>query len=333
MTKISNSMAVLGVLMLAGWGGLTLGGETAQVLSMKSSVVVSEPRITLDQLVENPAALPNDWGDRVIGASPEPGKTMRLSLKQVATTLQQYPDMAEVTLRGALRLDIRRVGFVLDLARLRETTETYLGQNSDWKDCIIQTELVRSGETIYVSSTNVAIQVDGFDYDARYAAHVFHYKLQDERGDVHPLQLPLRVKVKMQVWVASRHIKQGAAIGPDDVRAEWVLTDVRGGRHVPAQEPVVGCEVERSILAGEALPKLQLRQPLCVEKGAQVEVTARRGGMAVKLRATALNKGRRGDRIVCLNENSKRQVVALLTGPGAADLVGLQLAGKSSGGL
>jgi flagella basal body P-ring formation protein FlgA len=334
MKFMSNSVVIVGFLMLAGWGGGVLGGESVQTLSMKSYVTVSESPITLDQLVDNPDALPTGWGERVIGAAPEPGKSLRLTLKHIATILQQYPDMSAVTLRGALRLDVMRVGVVLDQARLRETTESYLAQNSDWKDCIIQTELVRPADPIYVTSTNVSIQIDGFDYDARYAAHLFNYKLQNERGDIQRIQVPVRVKVKLQVWVASRHIKQGAAIGPDDVRAEWVLTDIRGGRHVPIVEPVIGCEVERSILAGEAVPKLQLRQPVCVEKGAQVEILARRSGLSVRMRATALNRGRRGDRVVCLNETSKRQVVAILTGPGSADLVGLQLASnKSSGGL
>jgi len=313
---------VLMVSMLSG-ASLVANAGTEIVLLMKPDVTVSGAQVTISDLAEDPSSLPSNWEDRQIMKSPEPGKSASLPLMRIASALHQYPDMADVTLRGAVYVDIHREGTALDLERVKEAVEEYVAGKDDWKDLKVKTEFVKPSECIMVVTTNVTVNVLDFDYDARFNAHMFRLELRAVDGSVQQLKIPVRVSMQAQAWVAARPLKEGAVLADGDARAEWITTDASGRNYIPASDPVAGYEVQRPMLACEPIIKTAVRQPVCAEKGSAIEVTARRGDLEVSVRSKALSRGRRGDEIMCLNESSKRQILARLTASGKADLVGL----------
>lgn len=308
---------------LTAWTALQADTGAEKVLLVKPGVVVSGTTVTLADLAEDLSSLPVEWSKRVILDAPAPGKSQSLSLMTVASALQKYPDMAGVTLRGACRMMVRRGGIPLDPGRVRAAVDDYIANNTDWQVAKIRVDLAESVNRIIVGSTNSSVHAVGFEYNPGTATHLFRIEMREEAGPVQRIAVPVRISAESRVWVAVHPIKQGSVIADDDVRAQSVTTDVGGRTTFPASDPIVGYEAERSILAGETISKTMVRQPVCTDKGSSVEVTAARGALQITLRARAMCKGRRGDQILCLNEGSKRQLLARLTAPGKAVLIGL----------
>lgn len=313
------------VLLCSLLGGAQLEAENTSplVLPVKPGISVSGPQVTLADLAIDPAALPDGWAQRTILSAPEPGKTETVPLINIAYALREYPDMANVTLRGATRMTLQRSGVAVDPALILAAIEDYATQSSDCRETKIQAALVEPSAVIITGSTNFSIEVVGLEYNRRAGVHLFEIALLDDAGAEQRLKIPARVSVLSQVWVATRPIKAGTVIGLEDIRIQEASADFSARRNIPATEPIVGYEAERQILAGEPIQKTAIRQPLCAEKGSLIEVTAQRGALSISLRAQALTRGRRGDKIVCINTGSKRQMLTRLTGPGKAELIGL----------
>ena len=62
---------------------------------------------------------------------------------------------------------------------------------------------------------------------------------------------------------------------------------------------------------------------MCAKRGEWVAINAIGRNLRITLRAKALANGRLGDRIMCVNERSNRQVLVELTGMGNGVLVRL----------
>lgn len=293
------------------------------VLLVKPAMLVTGAQVTLADITENLTSLPTGWAERRILASPVPGKTQTVTLMKLASALHQFPDMSDVVLRGSASVAIRRSGVPLDQTLVRDAINDYIANNTDWQATKIQIDLLEPPNHIVAEATNIIVQATGFEYNPRSLSHIFHLNIRDNVGPVQRITVPARVSAESQVWVAVHALKQGAILTDDDVKAQLVTTDMGGRKTFPASDPISGYEVERPILAGETISMAMVRQPVCTDKGAPVDIQASRGSLAVSLRATAMSKGRRGDQILCVNVSSKRQLTAKLTAPGKAILVGM----------
>jgi len=293
------------------------------VLLVKPAMLVTGTQVTLADIAENLASLPTGWAERRILASPVPGKAQSVTLMKMASALHQFPDMTDVILRGSSSVVIRRSGVPLDQALVREAINDYIAINTDWQATKIQIDLLEPPNHIVAESTNIIVQATGFEYNPRSLSHLFHLDIRDNVGPVQRIAVAVRVSAESQVWVAVHSIKQGSVLTDDDVKAQLVTTDMGGRKTFPASDPIAGFEAERPILAGETISMAMVRQPVCTDKGAPVDIQASRGSLAVSLRAIAMSKGRRGDQILCVNASSKRQLTAKLTAPGKAILVGM----------
>jgi|GEM_PF-3235217 len=305
--------------------GTGLGADTdaARVLQMKPGVAVSGMQVTLADIAANPDLLPAGWAERPIIAAPDVGKTKTVPLLKVAYALQQYPDMAHVTLRGASSMTVQRSAVFLDPARVQAAIEDFVAAYPDWQDTKITVELVEQSIPILSGSTNVSLQVAGYNYDLSSGSHFFQLDIQDPAGAVQRLKVPARLLAMAQVWVATRSIKAGAVLSADDAKIQQAATDLGASQIIPVSEPISGYETERLILAGDPILKTAVRQPICAQKGSLVDVIARRGSLTISLRAKALSRGRRGDKIICINDKTKHQILTRLTAPGKAEMIGM----------
>lgn len=295
--------------------------QPPSVIPVKTVINSTGPEITLADLAENPAILPDEWKTRAVISSPDLGTSRQVPLVNIAYALQRYPDMNAVVVRGKSSLTVKRAGVVVEPAKIRAAVLDYIAGREDWRDLKIRADFLDVPDMVSAETTNIAISVTGMEYNARTATYTFYAEVRDDKTSQR-IRVPAKMHTLARVWVAAQTIEKGAILADDNVRADWTDTDPISPSSVPATESIAGFEADRRILAGEIIGRTSLSQPICAERGAPIEVAAARSAIAVTMRAQAVTRGRRGDRITCVNDSSRRQFAVKLTAPGKGILLG-----------
>jgi flagella basal body P-ring formation protein FlgA len=130
----------------------------------------------------------------------------------------------------------------------------------------------------------------------------------------------VKVRVKRAEAVALEPLAAGKPIGPTQVRLEEVEGLPTRDPHPASLDEVVGRLPRRSIPKGAAITKGMLAEAPEVSRGETVRVEVRWGGARLELEARAERDGRRGERILLFNPDTKRRFPATVAGKGRASV-------------
>jgi flagella basal body P-ring formation protein FlgA len=287
------------------------GGSST--LELIESPVVDGPGMLLRELVRNPSELPTGWADRVVADSPAPGKTVEVTLPHLARALQKYPDMQEVILRGQVHMMVKRSGLALSQERVLDKVRAYVLAHPRWKEAGAHVTCDPIAADFRLVGPDTDLDVASFSATGQ--PHRYIFQMKSSGGGETNAVVPVHATVVplQKVWVARKALSRGHMIGADDVE-EQALPPSTSSECILADEVLEGLELDRAVRANEPLPRGALLQPMCAERGDPVTVTITRGTLQVNLKAKALASGRKGERILCLNENSKRRLTVKLTG-------------------
>ncbi len=295
--------------------GMEAAGGGAPVLNIKSQVEAPGTQVLLRDLVEDAANLPPGWADRVVMAAPETLEPQPYDLTTIAYALQKYPDMEDIVLRGQLDLTIARQGRMVEPDELTAAVEAYVAAKELSLDRQFKIEYTRLPKRFAVPRGDLQVRVvseqpAGADADDQ----AFNLEILVNGQVCKQLAITATVRLLEEVWVATRPIDAGQLLSLEDLEPR--LMPVRQGTLIciPVSRSISGLEVNRAVRAGDPIAQSALRTPQCVRKGEYITVYASRGTVHITLRARALSTGRLGDRILCMNETSKRQILIQLTG-------------------
>lgn len=293
-----------------------------QTLEIRRAVLASGPTLLLKELVRSPAELPQGWAERPVLSSPLPCKSQRYPLSAIAYALQCYPDMKKVTLRGDLNVTARRDGMALDTVLVEDAVRQYVAKQKALSNASIEVELVRVPLDLRVPLGGVEIQVtDSKILDAALGDSSFELRIAAQDSTLQTASVQARIRPLREFWVARGPLEKGRVLGLDDIERKLCSEDRVSHRYVPCIESVQGLELNRNLRPGQPIARDSLSRPRCVGRGEQVRIVAELKNLRIALRAKALSDGRLGERILCLNEQSKRRLVVQMTGPQAAELI------------
>ncbi|MBI3987066.1 MAG: flagellar basal body P-ring formation protein FlgA [Lentisphaerae bacterium] len=304
---------------------LTARADDKKVLNMLSQTEVLGSHIRLEELVADKTALPAAWGDRVVLKAPEAGKSATVSLLTIAYALQKYPDMGQVTLRGTENTVISRAAVPLPMDRIREAAEAYVRAHEHWSGDSVDVVCETPARAIKVPVGKLSLQVSSFEEETnRPDRYRFQFNVRVDDTIVQTFQVPVRVFPIREVWVATRALSRGHVLTAEDVQPSFMPLQDSASSAVGVGDPVIGLELSRGIKAGQTLARPMLLTPLCAQKGDMILVQAAKGNLSISLQAKALAYGRRGDRIQCMNERTKRRIMVQLTNikEGSVDFAG-----------
>lgn len=129
-----------------------------------------------------------------------------------------------------------------------------------------------------------------------------------------------RVEAKVGVWVANRRIERGAPLGPDNLRAETrSLSRIPRGA-LRASQSLGERVASRPLAAGLVLTGLSAKTPLLIERGAQVAVAVRVGGVLIRARGKALMSGRLGEQVRVRVDGSRKVLAGRVDGYGKVSI-------------
>lgn len=132
--------------------------------------------------------------------------------------------------------------------------------------------------------------------------------------------VPAQVRLYREVAVLINPLKRDSLIGEADVAMveQDVSTLSRG--YLVSTELAIGRKLTRAMPAGQPLVPNNLQIAESIRKGDQVVISARGGGVAVRMPGEALANGVLGEQINVRNLASKRVVRARVTGPGQVEV-------------
>jgi flagella basal body P-ring formation protein FlgA len=288
------------------------GAAAAQMIELRSNKSVQGAMVLLRDIAHSPNALPEAWREREIVQAPQPGQPLQVSLTTIATALNQYPDMQHVVLRGEARLSLQRVGALLAAEKLLAAIRAFAEDHPPWQSAELHVECEHADIEIPASEQEPEIRVLDMASDDRPNHYRFSIAIATSDGSSRNATVTAKVEPMQKVWVATRPLARGHVLAEQDLDALWLPPD-SAKSFLSGEDTVLGLEANRDIRARQPLAAHFLAQPVSARRGDTVSVTALRGGLQVALRATALATGRRGERIMCMNETSRRRFLVRLT--------------------
>jgi len=119
----------------------------------------------------------------------------------------------------------------------------------------------------------------------------------------------------VDIPVLTRDVMPGDVVRRGDI--DWIrLPTTRVSQNIVTSLPqLVGMSPRNPARAGEPLRISDMRPPVVVEKGAQVDMTFVSGALTLTARGRALGSGAIGDTVNVLNSRSNRTIQGIVEGP------------------
>lgn len=136
-------------------------------------------------------------------------------------------------------------------------------------------------------------------------------KFQDRTG--RERSLAVRLVWSQSVPVLTRSVKKGEPLRASDVTLRQIRVG-RPGVYASRLEEVVGRSLKKNLPQGEPLPLNLITGVPIIEKGKNVIIVVRSGGLMVRAKGEALDDGALGDTVRVKNLSSKAVVSAVVVG-------------------
>lgn len=308
------------ILMMA--AGLVELVHAQTVLYIRKTVEVSSRDITLGDLVEDRNGIPADWATRRVFAAPPAGDVSYHALTAIAYGLGRYDDMKEVTLSGEPVISIARRERRMEKDEFYGPLMDYLKSQDPWKNRELDVKIINIPRNTRIPSGTTDFHISRIDQKTTKGYSMAHVIVMVDKME--ELEVPVGIEIQQltKVWVATDNFQSGHILNEGDLRSEMHVVDATAN-YIFSSEDVSGYEVNRMVPAGQMLRRNVISKPTCVKRGEWVAINASGQNLHITLRGKAMANGRLGDKIMCVNERSQRQVLVELTGSGNGVLVRL----------
>jgi flagella basal body P-ring formation protein FlgA len=290
------------------------------VIQLKNTVSVASADLKLKDVVVDPSMIPEEWRERRVFAAPAAGDIAYHSLTAIAYALQRYRDMSRVVLRGEPVISVKRLDRKLEKSEMREPILSYLKRTDPWKKFELEVKVVSIPSNLRVAEGVTTYDITQIDQKTAKGYSIAYVDVFVDGMKEEAVPVGIEIQSLTEVWVVKDVLPRGHILASIDLMKERRVVDATVN-YVPASEDLTGYEITRRIDAGEVLKHNSVSKPLCVKRGDWVSINAYGETLHITLRGKALSNGRLGDRIMCVNERSQRQVLVELTGIGFGKLV------------
>lgn len=132
--------------------------------------------------------------------------------------------------------------------------------------------------------------------------------------------VPGQVRLYREVVTANRPLKRDNVVTEMDVGLAERDVGLLNQGYLTSLQQAIGKKLTRALLPDQVLAPVHVQQAEVIRKGDQVVISARSGGISVRMPGEALSDGALGKQISVRNQRSKRVVKARVTGPGQVEV-------------
>jgi flagella basal body P-ring formation protein FlgA len=159
-------------------------------------------------------------------------------------------------------------------------------------------------------------QVTHIDYDERNGRFYATLEIPDGPSGKKPLHLAGQATPMEQVAVLARSVAHSAVIKDEDIMMERRPRGQVAHDAITDGARAIGLAARTDLQAGEPLRAAELMKPQLVGRNEPVTLVYQVPGITLTVRGKAAEGGARGDVIAVINEDSKRTLRGVVTGPG-----------------
>ena len=132
--------------------------------------------------------------------------------------------------------------------------------------------------------------------------------------------VPGQVRLYREVVIASRPLKRDNLLTETDVILAERDVGLLNQGYLTALKQAVGKKLTRPLLPDQVLAPVHVQLAEAIRKGDQVVISARSGGISVRMTGEALSDGTIGKQISVRNQRSNRVIRARVVGPGQVEV-------------
>lgn len=132
--------------------------------------------------------------------------------------------------------------------------------------------------------------------------------------------VPAQVRIFRPVVVVKTALRRDSIIGAGDVALVEQDVSLLNRGYVTEVEQVIGRKLTRATRADQVLTPAMLQLAEAVGRGDQIVISARSGGINVRMQGEALSGGTLGQQISVRNLTSQRVIRARVAGPGQVEV-------------
>lgn len=132
--------------------------------------------------------------------------------------------------------------------------------------------------------------------------------------------VPAQVRIFRPVVVVKTALRRDSIIGAGDVALVEQDVSLLNRGYVTEVEQVIGRKLTRATRTDQVLTPAMLQLAEAVRRGDQVVISARSGGINVRMQGEALSGGTLGQQISVRNLTSQRVIRARVAGPGQVEV-------------
>lgn len=290
------------------------------ILLLRSSVKVTTADVLLEDIVSEEVVMPAEWKERRVFSAPPVGEVSYFSLTTVAHALNRYYDMQNVVIRGEPVITVQREDRKLEKDEFKQPLLDYLSDHSPWDGLDLQVEILSIPDDTRIPVGKTEFEIKQIDEKTARGYSQAHVMIRVNDQDIKEISIGIEIQSLTDVWVVRKNLTPGHLLSPNDLRSEKRVVNATEG-YVASSEDLEGYEVTSALSAGGLLRRNAVSKPVCVRRGDWVAINAFGANLHITLRGKALANGRLGERILCVNERSQRQVLVELVGAGNGVLV------------
>lgn len=298
---------------------LVQASKADQILDLRSQSQVATPFVLLKDIVSAPETMPATWAEREVMQAPEPGQSTDIPITQIAFALQKYPDMNTVTLRGQMQMTVERNIQSLSADETISLIKAFIEGSDNFEplntlDVKID-ESIKQPATIDTGKCKIT--------DCRELEDKFHYSftlsypVSSTKNET--ISIAATVKPLRKAWVARHALQRGHVLREEDLYLKPIAADLDVD-YISEKDSFVDREISRSLRPDEPVARSSLLEIMCAQKGDIINVRAQKGQLSITLKAKAMTPGRKGEQIICINEQSRKRLSATLVAPKEASL-------------
>jgi flagella basal body P-ring formation protein FlgA len=132
--------------------------------------------------------------------------------------------------------------------------------------------------------------------------------------------VPGQVRLYREVVIASRPLKRDNLVTDMDIVLAERDVGLLNQGYLTALQQAVGKKLTRGLLPDQVLSPAHVQLAEAIRKGDQVVISARSGGISVRMPGEALSDGLIGKQISVRNQRSNRVIRARVVGPGQVEV-------------
>jgi len=304
--------------LLAGFAGAAFAQDATPHPVLKANVVVNGDLVRIGDVIDNAGII----AKVPIFRAPDLGMTGTVPAAAVAEAVRQYK-LIGLDTNGISEVTVTRAARMIPAKAVEDEVARALSdqyQLGPAKDLMVTFD--RTLRAMYVSPSAMGEpRVTRISYDSRsnrFDADIDLPTGAESRGT---LRLGGQAIPTVQVVVMAHAIDRGAVLKDSDIDMERKPRAEVSRDAITDRDQVIGLAARDSLPTGRTLRPGDLTRPQLVQRNDIVTLTYAMPGLSLTVRGKASEGGAEGDTITVLNEQSKRLLQGVVTGPGRVAVI------------